>query len=456
MNLIPFRRPTVASVAVTIAPPANDVESSAVPDEHAARMVRELATKTAGIGKEAAALGGIIDDTVGDSTEQVKAFDGLAEKVNALVAANQDIAGAVSESRKAADAAREHVERVGHGVEDTARSLRDVAGAAEEITRIAMQTRLVAFNASVEAKRAGEAGRGFGVVAVAVKDLAQQVEASSKSIMTTLRELDKRIERLARELRDSGDAHHDTFHAAFREVETRVQSIAQAAAGSEREFAEVMQVVRELQTGFHASMQRLDGAKRAVDHFRGMSEDIIEIVADSGFETEDSAYIEAVVGGAQEIGRLFSQAVADRRISLDQLFDQSYREIPGSNPVQYLTGFVALTDDLLPPIQEGLASLTPKVVFCAAVDRNGFLPTHNRKFSHPQGADPVWNAANCRNRRLFNDKTGLAAGRSQRKFLLQTYRRDMGGGKFVLMKDLSAPIFVDGRHWGGLRLAYQF
>jgi methyl-accepting chemotaxis protein len=32
----------------------------------------------------------------------------------------------------------------------------------------------------------------------------------------------------------------------------------------------------------------------------------------------------------------------------------------------------------------------------------------------------------------------------------------MGGSNFVLMKDLSAPIVVFGRHWGGLRLAYRF
>jgi methyl-accepting chemotaxis protein len=38
---------------------------------------------------------------------------------------------------------------------------------------------------------------------------------------------------------------------------------------------------------------------------------------------------------------------------------------------------------------------------------------------------------------------------------LQTYRRDMGGGQFVLMKDISAPITVNGRHWGGLRLAIR-
>jgi methyl-accepting chemotaxis protein len=60
-----------------------------------------------------------------------------------------------------------------------------------------------------------------------------------------------------------------------------------------------------------------------------------------------------------------------------------------------------------------------------------------------------------RNRRLFNDRVGLAAGRSTKKFLLQSYRRDMGGGRFVAMKDVSAPIVVAGRHWGGLRIAYK-
>jgi methyl-accepting chemotaxis protein len=109
----------------------------------------------------------------------------------------------------------------------------------------------------------------------------------------------------------------------------------------------------------------------------------------------------------------------------------------------------------MPAVQEPVLGLDPRVVFCAAIDRNGFLPTHNRKFSQAQGSDPVWNAANCRNRRLFNDRVGLAAGRNTKPFLLQTYRRDMGGGQFAPMKDVSAPIFVQGRHWGGVRIGYK-
>jgi methyl-accepting chemotaxis protein len=66
----------------------------------------------------------------------------------------------------------------------------------------------------------------------------------------------------------------------------------------------------------------------------------------------------------------------------------------------------------------------------------------------------VWNTANCRNRRIFNDPTGLASARNTKPFQLRSYKRDMGGGHMVLLKDTSAPIFLLGKHWGGLRVAY--
>ena len=46
--------------------------------------------------------------------------------------------------------------------------------------------------------------------------------------------------------------------------------------------------------------------------------------------------------------------------------------------------------------------------------------------------------------------------RDQRPFLLQTYRRDMGSGNFIVMKEVDSPITVSGRHWGGVRLAFRF
>jgi methyl-accepting chemotaxis protein len=96
------------------------------------------------------------------------------------------------------------------------------------------------------------------------------------------------------------------------------------------------------------------------------------------------------------------------------------------------------------------------MVFCVAIDRNGYLPVHNKTYSHPQRAgDVAWNTAHSRNRRIFNDTAGLAAGRNQRTYLIQSYARDMGNGITVMMREIDVPIRVQGRHWGGFRTAYK-
>jgi methyl-accepting chemotaxis protein len=421
-------------------------------------VIRDLAARASGMGQQAAELYGTLEDVSKIGAEQAQAFAQLAAEVQRMVEANRAIVRATDTGRASAADARAAVERVATDVTAAVESLREVAQAAADITRVALQTRLVAFNASVEAKRAGEAGRGFAVVADAVKDLAQKVESTSKQIAGTVKQLDARIGELARNIRDSGGAAagQQTFNGAFARVERAVADIAAAAEGNERSCASTLAAVERLTAQVGDTARALEGSKKRASHFLSISEQLIELASDCGAETADTPYIVAVIDAADEIARRFERALDEGRIGEADLFDEQYVPIPGTNPQQVTTRFTAFTDAELPEIQERMLQFSDKVVFCAAVDRNGYLPTHNLKFSKPQGADPVWNAANCRNRRIFNDRTGLAAGRNTRRFLLQTYRRDMGGGNFVLMKDLSAPIFVRGRHWGGLRLGYRF
>ncbi len=421
-------------------------------------LVQSLQQETSGLGREAAEVRGVLDDSIRSAQRQQQAVSTLAQHLRAIVEAQDGIGHVTEHSLQAVGRAREAVEGVGHGVAGVVDTLREVADAAQQITQIAMQTRLVAFNASVEAKRAGEAGRGFAVVADAVKDLAARVEASSKQIMSTVGTLDERIGTLAREIRSDGsEGRQGTFHAALAEVESGVQRIAQAAAHS-----------RQLSTGMNEEMalieretaqttQALEQALQRSESFLKLSERMMELTAASGIETEDTPYIQAAQQAASEIAQLLEEAVRSGAISLEDLFDEQYRPLPGTNPPQCETRFVALADRLFPQVQEKMLQLSPKVVFCIAVDRNGYVPTHNRKYCQPQRpGDVEWNTAHSRYRRIFNDRTGLASARNRRPFLLQTYRRDMGGGRFVLMKEVSAPIEVLGRHWGGLRLAYQF
>lgn len=346
-----------------------------------------------------------------------------------------------------------------------------VNAASASIGQIARETKLLALNASVEAARAGDAGAGFAVIAQSVKTLADQIHGFSGEIGIQLTSMRQALEQLQAQAQANAEAAREAAGhnaAATEATESLARVVGSADAlvkgietmlgpvkSNVEGFAAVQSGLNGLSAAIARSKSNLDAAEKRAEAILTISEEFIRFVADSGVETSDTPFINEVVAQADRISAVFESAVERGEIAMDALFDTNYVEIKGTNPKQMMTRFTAFTDRVLPAIQEPVLEMDPRITFCAAVDRNGYLPTHNRVYSHPQGDDPVWNISNCRNRRIFDDRTGLAAGRNTKPFLVQTYRRDMGGGQFVLMKDCSAPIMVNGKHWGGLRLAYR-
>ena len=419
--------------------------------------IRSISQLASNIGREAAEVRGLLDDTGKVSERGAQAVAALASQVGDITAAQGEIGAVSAGGLGAVERVREAVEGVGREVGDVVATLREVAQAAQSITQVALQTRLVAFNASVEAKRAGDAGRGFGVVADAVKALAGQVESSSKEIMRTVGMLDTRIDALARSIRfDTQSEQQGDFHRALADVQQAVASITRAAEGSRGICAGLGSQMTSLSGEMGQTGKALAAAMKRSETFLTGSEQLIEVVAESGIETVDTPYIRAAREAADEIASLLEEAVRNGTISMVKLFDEAYVPVTGTQPQQHKAAFNALTDELFPQVQERMLALSDKVVFCIAVDRNGYVSTHNRIYNQPQRNDVAWNSAHSRWRRIFNDRTGLASGRNTRPFLLQTYRRDMGGGSFIVMKEAAAPITVQGRHWGGLRLAFKF
>jgi methyl-accepting chemotaxis protein len=171
---------------------------------------------------------------------------------------------------------------------------------------------------------------------------------------------------------------------------------------------------------------------------------------------ENIEFVTRAMEAGTALTRIFEDAVASTAISIDDMFDADYVEIPDTNPLQHRTRILNWADRALPPFQEAFLAKDPRMAFCVMIDRNGYLPVHNKIYSHPQrSGDVVWNTANSRNRRIFNDAAGLAAGRNLRPYLIQSYARDMGNGKTVMMREIDVPIRVNGRHWGGFRTAYK-
>ncbi|WP_031337247.1 methyl-accepting chemotaxis protein [Rhodopseudomonas sp. B29] len=171
---------------------------------------------------------------------------------------------------------------------------------------------------------------------------------------------------------------------------------------------------------------------------------------------ENTEFVTRAMQAGTELNQLFERAVATGAITLEQMFDDNYVEIPGTDPRQYRTQILDWADRALPPFQEAFLAKDPRMAFCVMIDRNGYLPVHNKVYSQPQRpGDVAYNTANCRNRRIFNDPAGLAAGRNTRAYLIQSYARDMGGGVTVMMREIDVPVKVRGRHWGGFRTAYK-
>ncbi len=161
-----------------------------------------------------------------------------------------------------------------------------------------------------------------------------------------------------------------------------------------------------------------------------------------------------LIGGAVHHMAQLTGSVTRIEERLDS-FNTVIRQIGESTAATQHTDHAAFTDRVLPSIQDPLQKMDPRIVFCVAWARGGHLPTRKANYRLPQGPDPAWNAANCRNRRLFDDRAVRKVAQNRKPFLLQTYRRNMGGGQYVLMKDLSSPIVVDGRHCSAFRMGFR-
>lgn len=174
-------------------------------------------------------------------------------------------------------------------------------------------------------------------------------------------------------------------------------------------------------------------------------------VAQDNYSSFDLQVREMALSCRDEVAAEMKKLITGNKLTLTQMFDTFYIPIPDTNPQKYRTQYDKFTDETIRIIEDNYLEQDSRIKFVVAVDKNGYLPTHNTKYSKPLTGDGDYDTKNNRTKRMFNDRTGLAAARNQKPFLLQSYSRDTG----EVMKDLSVPIFIEGRHWGAIRIGYQ-
>lgn len=166
--------------------------------------------------------------------------------------------------------------------------------------------------------------------------------------------------------------------------------------------------------------------------------------------TLEKAKVAASIG-ARQYGDFLDNAIDSGLATVADVFDRNYVEIKGydfKDKPKYHTRYDALTDKGVLVFQDKFLE-NPEFMYAVGVDENGYLPTHNTKFQLAVTGDAAKDLAGNRTKRIFADETGIAAAKNKEPTLVQVYRRDTG----ETMWDVSAPIHVKGKHWGGFRVA---
>ena len=154
--------------------------------------------------------------------------------------------------------------------------------------------------------------------------------------------------------------------------------------------------------------------------------------------------------GARQWGDLLDHAIDAGQLTVADVFDRSYAEVKGytfGKQPKFHTRFDAFTDNAVLVFQDKYLD-HEDFLFAVGVDENGYLPTHNTKFQKPLTGDPEKDLVGNRTKRMFNDPVGAAAAKNLEPTLQQVYRRDTG----ETLWDVSSPIWVKGKHWGGFRV----
>ncbi|WP_416196945.1 methyl-accepting chemotaxis protein [Pseudomonas sp. Teo4] len=255
--------------------------------------IRKIAASSDQLASASEELHTVTEDTSRGLHQQSAEIDQAATAVNQMTAAVEEVAnnavstadaskGADRTTRDGRDQVNQALDSIQHLVQDvtgTSQEIEQLASNANEISRvldvigaIAGQTNLLALNAAIEAARAGEAGRGFAVVADEVRALAHRTQQSTAEIEQMISGIQSGTERAVSAMHSSQGRANGTLEvaqSAGQALEVIAEAIASInqrnlviASASEQQAQVAREVDRNLVNIRDLAMQTSAGANQ--------------------------------------------------------------------------------------------------------------------------------------------------------------------------------------------------
>ena len=404
--------------------------------------------------------------------EMAQTIHGVADNTHRAAALSAQVDSAANDGMAVVQQTCDCMRSIADSVQETLQGIRQLEGSSNQIgdmlnliEDIADQTNLLALNAAIEAARAGEAGRGFAVVADEVRALAEKTTKSTREIERIVASIQQESQRavglINREsqlvqtgLTQAEDARN-RLEAIRQHAYESKEMIDQIAVASEEQSATTGEIAGKIHHVSEISSETNAMMQKSAEAFGQFSEVVEQIYGTVGkfsvgnYHDQIKAYVKELHDGVQQV---IAEALQRGTISEADLFDRAYKPYPQkTEPPKFTTRFDSFFDRAVSPLQETIVNRDSNVLYAICFDDKAYVPTHNQRYSKPLTGNPEQDRNNNRTKRIFSDHTGSRCAANLDGILLQTYRRDTG----EILNDISLPVYINGRHWGGIRVGYK-
>jgi len=457
-------------------------------EQAAEDAIRLVARDCGSLSIECSDVAGYVEDVSNRIAEHTKMLDNLEDVMTRLLTDQARVSDSTDEARLLSEQAKSKLEAGKAAIDDTisgfkgltdlvvqlgermagfATAMHQVQSVSSTIESIARKTNMLALNATIEAARAGDAGRSFAVVAAEVKKLAHDTRAATSQIALTIGELTREAGAVTSEIK-TGVERSRAAQAGFGQISETVAEVTEIVSMVDRQTEGIAHSTSLIQTSVDrvkaglsdfAGDARDNGgalvkAQKRLLHLERLSNNMLDTLANSGAEIDDTPMILLAQKAMAEISKVVDQNIDQGAISIESALDRNYVQIAGSNPPRYDNGFADFADQHIRPLIDHFKGVNPRIIACAVTNLDGYLPTHLSERCQTPGNDPVWNDEHCRNRRILMDESTRNACDSEKPAMLATYRMELGD-RHITVKNVFVPMYFKGRRWGNFELAYR-